>query len=374
METGECGEMRIFDLLMMMGEKNASDLYLKVGIPPSMRINGQVMRLEDEQAVEDEDMEAIANAILNEHQANVFVERPDLDFAYTLDSGFRFRINMFRQQGHIGLVARLIKDADLTFSNLHLPVAIQQLAELPRGLVIITGATGSGKSTTLAAMIHHINQNFARHIMSIEDPIEFIHTDCKSVVNQREVGYDTHDFKDALRQVVRQSPDVILIGEMRDMDTMMTAVSAAETGHLVLTTLHTVDVSHTLDRIINYFPDYLRAQVRHELSLSLQGIVSMRLLRRKDETGRIPALEILRSTPSVKKALLEGEFYKLQELMKKGQDLGMQSFNQSILNLYKQDIITFEEALYASSSPDEFKLHAQGMFTGTDSIQFRQDL
>ncbi len=366
--------MRIFDLLVMMGEKDASDLYLKVGIPPSMRINGQVMRLEDEQAIADEDMEAIANAILNEHQASVFAERPDLDFAYTLDSGFRFRINMFRQQGHIGLVARLIKDADLTFSNLHLSFAIQQLAELPRGLVIITGATGSGKSTTLAAMIHHINQNFARHIMSIEDPIEFIHTDRKSVVNQREVGYDTHDFKDALRQVVRQSPDVILIGEMRDMDTMMTAVSAAETGHLVLTTLHTVDVSHTLDRIINYFPDYLRAQVRHELSLSLQGIVSMRLLRRKDETGRIPALEILRSTPSVKKALLEGEFYKLQELMKKGQDLGMQSFNQSILNLYKQDIITFEEALYASSSPDEFKLHAQGMFTGTDSIQFRQDL
>lgn len=360
--------MRIKELLSLMGERNASDLYLKVGIPPALRVNGQVIKLE-EQNISDEDMKTAAQELLTEHQWNIFQDRPDLDFAYTMDNQSRYRINMFRQQGHIGLVARLIKDADLSFVNLHLPLAIQELAELPRGLVIITGATGSGKSTSLAAMIHHINQHFARHIMTIEDPIEFIHTDNKSVVNQREVGYDTHDFKDALRQVVRQSPDVILIGEMRDMDTMMTAIAAAETGHLVLTTLHTVDVSHTLDRIINYFPDYLRSQVRHELALSLQGIVCMRLLRRKDETGRIPALEILRSTPSVKKALMDGEFWKLVELMKRGQDLGMMTFNQSLLNLYQQDIITMEEALYASTNPDEFRLNAQGMFTGTDSIR-----
>jgi len=363
--------MHIHDLLNMMREKNASDLYLKVGIPPAFRVNGLVAQIEAE-PVADSDMEAAAKQVLTEHQWRIFCERPDLDFAYSPDSNSRFRINLFRQQGHIGLVARLIKDADLTFAHLHLPLAVQQLAELPRGLVIVTGATGSGKSTTLASMIHHINVNFSRHIMTIEDPIEFIHTDKLSIVNQREVGYDTMDFKDALRQVVRQSPDVILIGEMRDMDTMMTAVSAAETGHLVLTTLHTVDVSHTLDRIINYFPDYLRAQVRHELSLSLCGVVSMRLLRRKDETGRIPALEILRSTPSIKKALMEGEFWKLKELMQKGQDLGMMTFNQSLLNLYQQEIITMEEALFASSNPDEFKLNAQGMYTGTDSILHRR--
>ena len=217
--------------------------------------------------------------------------------------------------------------------------------------MIITGATGSGKSTTLASMIHHINARFSRHIITIEDPIEFVHVDDKSIINQREVGYDTGSFQNALRHVVRQSPDVILIGEMRDQDTMMTAISAAETGHLVLTTLHTVDVFHTLDRIINYFPDYLKSQVRQELSMCLEGIVCMRLLRRKDGTGRVPALEILRSTPSIKKALLEGEFWKMREYIAKGRDQGMQTFNQALLDLYKQEVITFEEALFASSNP-----------------------
>ena len=297
-----------------------------------------------------------------------FFRTPHLDFAYTLDTGERFRVNLFRQQGHIGLVARWIRDADLTFTHLHLPPVVKELAELSRGLVIVTGATGSGKSTTLAAMIHHINQNFSRHIMTIEDPIEFIYKDERSIINQREVGYDTATFADALRHVVRQSPDVIMIGEMRDSDTMLTAISAAETGHLVLTTLHTSDVSHTLDRIVNYFPDYLKAQVRQELALSLEGILCMRLLRRQDGTGRIPALEILRSTSSAQKALLDGELWRLKELMQKGRDIGMQTFNQSLVDLYRQEIIPFEEGLRASTNPDEFKLNAQGMYTGTDSI------
>ncbi len=364
--------MDIHRLLQRMNEKNASDLYLKVGIPPSMRINGQVLPLEED-AVSDDAIEQAAKTILTEHQWRIFNEKPDLDMAYSFEPGTRYRINFFRQQGHIGLVARLIRDADLSFTTLHLPLSIQELAELPRGLVIVTGATGSGKSTTLAAIIHHINTHFHRHIVTIEDPIEFLHPDRKSVVNQREVGYDTNNFQDALRQMVRQSPDVILIGEMRDMDTMMTAIAAAETGHLVLTTLHTMDVAHTLDRIINYFPDYLRSQVRHELSLSLQGILCMRLLSRKDGTGRIPALEILRSTPSVKKSLMEGEFWKLKEYMQKSRDQGMVTFNQSLLDLYKQELISFEEALYASSNPDEFKLNAQGMYTGTDSFRYMDD-
>lgn len=363
--------MDILALLRQMRERNASDCYLKVGIPPAIRVYGDITRLESD-PVSEEDMRRAAETLMNEHQLGVFAERPDLDFAFRLESGDRFRINFFRQQGHMGMVARLIQDDDLSFTSLHLPRVVMELAESKRGLTLITGATGSGKSTTLAAMVHYINQRFQRHVMTIEDPIEFIHKDHKSIINQREVGYDTHSFADALRHVVRQSPDVILIGEMRDTDTIMTAVSAAQTGHLVLSTLHTVDVFHTLDRLINYFPDYLKAQMRQELALSLEGIVCMRLLRRADGTGRIPALEILRTTPSVKKALGEGELWKLKELMQKGAELGMQTFNQSLLMLYKQEIITYDEAIQASSNPDEFKLNAEGMYTGTDSINLYQ--
>jgi len=359
--------VNIYDLLRLMVKKDASDLYLKAGVPPAVRIHNDVIRLEGEPVTDAQIQEAARN-LLTDHQWRMFEDLSELDFAYTMDGKIRFRINLFRQQGHIGMVARHVADADLSFTRLHLPPVIQQMAELPRGLVIITGATGSGKSTTLAAMIHHINSHFSRHIMTIEDPIEFVHVDDKSVINQREVGYDTASFQNALRHVVRQSPDVILIGEMRDQDTMMTAISAAETGHLVLTTLHTVDVFHTLDRIINYFPDYLKSQVRQELAMCLEGIVCMRLLRRKDGTGRVPALEILRSTPSIKKALLEGEFWKMREFIAKGRDQGMQTFNQALLDLYNQEVITFEEALFASSNPDEFRLNAKGMFTGTDSI------
>jgi len=363
--------MRAKELLTSMKKKEASDLYLKVGLPPSFRIHGDVIR-EEGPAVTGDDMETIVNDILNEYQRKRFDERPDLDLAYALSEGLRYRINLFRQQGQIGMVARLVEDEDLSFEKLHLPDAVRELAELRRGLVLLTGATGSGKSTTLAAMVSYINQKFCRHIMTIEDPIEFVHVDGKSVINQREVGFDTESFADALRHVVRQSPDVILIGEMRDTDTMMTAISAAETGHVVLSTLHTVDVSHTLDRIINYFPDHLKNQVRQELGLSLEGIVCMRLLRRRDREGRIPSTEILRATPSVRKAILEGELWRLKELMQKGAEVGMHTFNQDLLRLYRDGIVEFDEALASASNPDEFKLNAQGMFTGTDSLELFQ--
>jgi twitching motility protein PilT len=365
--------MQISDYLSKMHDHAASDLYLKVGASPTLRIDGQLVRIE-ERLITDTEMEAAIQAILNEHQWKVFSDRPDMDFAYTLPSGERFRINLFRQQGHIGLVARLISDSDLTFKNLNLPFVLQELTELPRGLIIVSGSTGSGKSTTLAAMIHHINTHASRHIMTIEDPVEFLHTDRKSLINQREIGYDTRSFRDALKQVVRQSPDVILIGEMRDMETMVTALSAAQTGHLVFTTLHTVDVAHTLDRIINYFPEYLRHQVRVELSECLESIICMRLLRKLNSAGRIPALEIMRSTSSVRKALLEGEFWKLKEFMQNGANTGMRTFNQALLELYKKKQISFEEALHVSSNPDEFKLNAQGMYTGTDSIRVSKNM
>lgn len=359
--------MTIADILNLMAERGASDLYLKVGIPPSLRVNGVVERLEAE-ALSDERMEAFCRDLLTDHQWRMFGERPDLDFAHAHKNGKRYRINLFRQQGHTGMVARFVQDADLSFPHLHLPPAVRELAELPRGLVIITGATGSGKSTTLAAMIHHINSNFPRHIVTVEDPIEFIHSDKKSIINQREVGFDTLNFADALRHVVRQSPDVILIGEMRDMDTMMTAISAAETGHLVLTTLHTSDVSHTLDRIVNYFPDHLKQQVKQELALSLEGVICMRLPRRADGSGRIPALEILRATSTARKAIRDGELWRMREIMQRNREMGMQTFNQSLLSLYQQEIITYDEAMHHSTNPEEFKLNAQGMFTGTDSI------
>ncbi|HQO33172.1 MAG TPA: PilT/PilU family type 4a pilus ATPase [bacterium] len=359
--------MNAHELLKRMKEKTASDLYLKVGLPPSFRIHGEVIR-DDTSPLSAENIKSIVDSLLNDYQKRLFSERPDLDFAYSLGGGLRYRINLFRQQGQIGLVARLIEDQDLTFDGLDLPSVTREFAELRRGLVLLTGATGSGKSTTLAAMINHINKHFCRHIMTIEDPIEFLHVDKKSVVNQREVGFDTASFGDALRHVVRQSPDVILIGEMRDNDTMMTAISAAETGHLVLSTLHTSDVSHTMDRIINYFPDHLKQQVRQELALSLEGIVCMRLLRRRDREGRVPITEILRTTPSTRKAILEGELWRLKEFMQKGAEAGMHTFNQDLLRLFREGIIDYDEALAAATNPDEFKLNAQGMFTGTDSI------
>lgn len=361
--------MDVFHLLREMKTRTASDLYLKVGLVPNYRIDGTLIPLDDEPSVTDEDMKGVVERLLNDFQSRHFTERPDLDIGYSLPDGTRFRINLFRQQGHIGIVARHVRDEDLSFEGLNLPPVIQEFAELPRGLVLLTGATGSGKSTTLAAMIQHINHTFHKHIMTVEDPIEFMYVDDLCVINQREIGFDTHNFSDALRHVVRQSPDVILIGEMRDNDTMMTAISAAETGHLVLSTLHTSDVSHTLDRIINYFPDHLKPQVRQELALSLQGIVCMRLLPRMDKRGRIPAFEILRATPSVRKALQEGQIGKLKELMQTGREWGMCTFNQHMVELFQKKKVSYDVALAASSSPEEFKLNAQGMYTGTASIQ-----
>jgi twitching motility protein PilT len=220
-------------------------------------------------------------------------------------------------------------------------------------------------------MIDHVNANFRKHVVTIEDPVEFIHFSKKSIINQREIGYDTNSFSDALKHVVRQSPDVILIGEMRDLETMLVALSAAQTGHLVITTLHNVDTSQTLDRIINYFPEYMRHQVRLELSLCLEGVICMRLIPRKDGRGRIPAMEILRTTPIIRKLLLEGNTKAIPDYIKEGREFGMQTFNQSLLDLFQQGLVGYEDALQNASNREEFKLNAQGMFTGTESIRAR---
>jgi twitching motility protein PilT len=354
-------------ILNVMVEKAASDVYVKVGSAPVFRVNG-VLQNFDLPVTTDREAEEMVKQLMTDHQRRRFEDNPDLDLAYTAVDGHRYRVNAFRQKGHLGLVIRLVRMEDLTFERLNLPPVVQRLAELPRGLVLVTGATGSGKSTTLAAMIRHINNKFKKHVMTIEDPIEFMHDDKLSVINQREVGFDTNSFADALKHVVRQSPDVILVGEMRDLDTMITALSAAQTGHLVLSTMHTTDVTQTLDRMINYFPEHLRPQIRLELSLCLEGVVCMRLLPRRDRPGRIPALEIMLGTPAIKKLLFSGETWRILDLVKQGRDMGMQTFNQALVDLYREGKVSYDDALLCATSPEEFKLNAQGIYTGVESI------
>ncbi len=349
----------------------ASDCYLKVGEKPLFRVNGDI-RKSKFMTVTDEEMAIFMEAVMTEFQRERFQKDPDLDLAYNTEGGNRFRINVFRQRGHVGMVIRLIPSENLSFEFLHLPPILREFAELPRGLIIVSGATGSGKTTTQAAMIDYINNNFYKHIVTIEDPIEFIHYNKKSMINQREIGYDSNSFGDALKHVVRQSPDVILIGEMRDLETMLVALSAAQTGHLVITTLHNVDTAQTLDRIINYFPEYMRHQIRLELSLCLKGVICMRLIPRQDGKGRVPAMEILRVTPVIRKLLLEGNTKSIPDYIKEGREFGMQTFNQALLDLFREGVINYEEALQNSSNPEEFKLNAQGMFTGTESIRARR--
>ncbi len=363
--------MDVERILDVMVEKGASDVYVKTGSTPVFRVNGTLERY-DLPAVTDPDTEQMVKVLMTEHQRRRFEDDPDLDVAYTAKSGYRYRVNAFRQKGHLGFVIRLVPMEELTFEKLNLSPVIRQLAELPRGLVLVTGATGSGKSTTLAAMINHINNKFKKHIMTIEDPIEFIHDDKLSLINQREVGFDSNSFPDALKHVVRQSPDVILIGEMRDLDTMITALSAAQTGHLVLSTMHTTDVTQTLDRMINYFPEHLRPQIRLELSLCLEGVICMRLLPRKDGPGRIPALEVMLGTPTIKKLLFGGETWRILELVKQGGDVGMQTFNRALVDLYQDGKVSYEDALLCATRPEEFKLNVQGIYTSVESISDRR--
>lgn len=358
--------MRLEELLSEMIERNASDIFLKAGSPPSLRIDGVITPMEYSKLTPDE-TQGIAYSLMDESQIRYFEQIPEMDIAYGVRGVGRFRANIFRQRGSIGLVMRFVSNPSFSFEDLNLPPAVQTLAERPRGLVLVTGTTGSGKSTTLAAMINHINNIRRCHIVTIEDPIEFLHSDNLSIINQREVGFDTKSFSDSLKHVLRQSPDVILIGEMRDLETISTAIAAAETGHLVLSTLHTTDAVQTVERIINYFPAYLHHQIRMELSLCLNGVISQRLLPRASGQGRIPAVEIMISTPTIKKLLFEGRTLELLQHIEAGQHVGMQSFNQSLLGLYNRKLITKDHALLHATSPEEFKLMTEGITSGVKS-------
>ena len=355
--------MKLEDLLTEMVEKKASDIFLKPGQKPCLRVDNQIVPL-DYPELNTEDTKRLAYMLMNEAQAKFFETNPEMDLAYGIKGVGRFRVNIYRQRGSIAMVMRAILTPELSFEDLNLPIVIKTMTEKRRGLILVTGTTGCGKSTTLATMINHINNVRKCHIVTIEDPIEYLHQDNVAIISQREVGFDTRSFHDALRQVLRQSPDVILIGEMRDLETIKTAIQAAETGHLVLSTLHTVDAVQTVERIINYFPAYLHQQIRMELALCLIGVISQRLLPRSEGLGRIPAVEIMINTPTIKKLIHEGRTLELSQHIEQGGHVGMQTFNQSLLNLYKKRLITYEDAILNATSPDEFRLMAEGITSG----------
>jgi twitching motility protein PilT len=350
-----------FDLqqtLRTVVEREGSDLHLKVPAQPLVRIQGNLTPVEGSEALAPGDTERVLREMLTSNdRLSEFARDGEIDFSYTVPSLARFRVNAFRQRGSISIACRVVPFTIRPASELGLPDVVTHLADESRGIILVTGSTGSGKSTTLAAMLDHINKKYARNIVTIEDPIEYLHRDQRSVVHQREIGLDTGSFAKALRRVLRQDPDVILIGEMRDEETVGTALSAAETGHLVLSTLHTIDAVETVNRIVDFFPPHQHAQVRAMLAGSLRGVISQRLVPTIEDNGRVPACEVLTMTGRVRDMIMDpDETAKLAEVISEGAYYGMQTFDQSLLRLYQDGKISMEEALKAATHPHDFKL------------------
>ena len=342
-------------LLAYAVERNASDVHLKVGSPPFIRIDGHLEKI-DHASVSPVETERIAFAIMPKQRAEEFIATSDADFAYSVSGVGRFRVNAMRQRGSVGLVLRRVQSDIPSFEDLGLPPVVRKLAEHERGLVLVTGPTGSGKTTTLGSMIDYINTHQHKHIVTIEDPIEILHADKASIVNQREVGTDTSDFHSALKRVLRQDPDVILVGEMRDIETVKTALTAAETGHLVFSTVHTVDAAETVNRLIDFFPPHMHQQVRAMLAGTLKGIISQRLVP-SASGGRVAACEILRMTGRVRDMIMDHEQTgRLPEVIADGGYYGMQTFDQALFGHLKSGRVTMEEAVLAASTPHDFKL------------------
>jgi twitching motility protein PilT len=355
--------MDINELLRTAHSMGASDIHLKVGSNPIVRINGELCPLADENRLSQEDTLKVAYTVMSPGQREIFKKKNDIDLAYSVPGLGRFRCNIFIQRGTIGLVFRLIPMKIPTLEELFLPDILRKIAMEERGLILVTGTTGSGKSTTIATMIDHINSNRTDHIMTIEDPIEYLHRDKRSIVNQREVGNDTESFGKALRASLRQDPDVILVGEMRDFETIQTALTAAETGHLVFSTLHTIDATETVNRIISVFPPYQHKQVRIQLASVLRSIISMRLVPRADGKGRVPAVEILIVTSTIRDCILDPDKTKLihDAIAQGAVHYGMQTFDQSLFNLFKSGYVTYEEAMRRATNPDDFALKVKGI-------------
>jgi twitching motility protein PilT len=354
---------RIDDLLRMAMSFGASDLHLRAGAHPVIRVNGTLKPLSGAAKLNQDETLEMAFSMMSNRQKQHFKEVYEVDVGYGVPSLGRFRVNIFQQRGTIGIVARVISDHIRNFEELGLPPVLEKVSSEQRGLILVTGTTGSGKSTTLAAIVDHINANRNSHIVTIEDPIEFLHKDKESFVTQREVDVDTRNFAEALRGSLRQDPDTILVGEMRDLETIETALLAAETGHLVLSTLHTLDASETITRIISAFPPFQQKSIRIQLSGLLKAVISQRLMRSASGKTRVPATEVLISTPLIRDCILhEEKTSSIRDAISAGtSQYGMQTFDQSLFYLYSSGLITLDEALRGSTNPDEFRLRLAGI-------------
>ncbi|MDQ5836939.1 MAG: type IV pilus twitching motility protein PilT [Acidobacteriota bacterium] len=363
--------VKIDELLRVATQFGASDLHCKAGSQPFMRIGGELRPILNAPRLTQEDTLDMAFSMMSNRQKQRFKEVSEADIAYGVSGLGRFRANIFQQRGTVGMVLRVIPDRVRTITELGLPPVIERIAEEQRGLILVTGTTGSGKSTTLAAMIDYINAKRGGHIITIEDPIEFLHRDKKSFVTQREVDVDTRSFAEALRGALRQDPDVILVGEMRDHETIETALTAAETGHLVLSTLHTLDATETVRRIVSSFPPHLQKSVRIQLAGIIRAVISMRLVRSAEGAGRVPAAEVMVSTGLIRDYIINEEKTSLiRDAIAAGtSQYGMQTFDQSLFSLHQSGLITMEEALRGASNPDEFRLRVAGIRSASDQAK-----
>lgn len=354
------GHERLDGWLKLLADRNGSDLHVKVGSPPRMRVNGDLLKLADETSVSPVDAEQMALSVMRPELAESFSRTNEADCAYSVPGLGRFRVNVFRQRGSVGMVLRRVLTEAPTFEQLGLPDVVARLASEQRGMVLVTGPTGSGKTTTLAAMIDFINRHRECHIVTIEDPVEVLHRDDLACINQREIGFDTADFKSAMRAAMRQDPDVILVGEMRDLETIGAALTAAETGHLVLGTLHTQDAPQSVDRIIDVFPSAQQTQIRVQLAAALQGIVTQQLVPKASGHGRAAAAEVLIGTPAVRNLIREGKTHQIYSAMQAGGQHGMQTMDMALAALVKANTITMAMAIERCASPSDLRRLVQG--------------
>lgn len=360
-------EIDLASILNLAVKSKASDVHLKAGVPPIIRVNGNLMPIKNHDRLAPDEIAKTALKLLNEAQREVFRTGHQVDMAHSVPGLGRFRVNIFQQRGAVGIVLRVIPIKIQTFVELNLPEVLKKISNESRGLVLVTGVTGSGKSTTLAAMMDEINNNRSGHIISVEDPIEFLHRDRRCIINQREIGVDATSFSDALRGALRQDPDIIMVGEMRDLETIEIALTAAETGHLVLSTLHTIDAMETINRIVSVFPPYQQKQIRIQLAGVIKAIISQRLLPTKDG-GRVPAVEVMVSTARIRECIEDKDKTKdiLDAIAKGNTTYGMQTFDQSLHELLKKGFITYEDALKQASNPSDFELKVKGVSATSD--------
>ncbi|MCA9553789.1 MAG: type IV pilus twitching motility protein PilT [Myxococcales bacterium] len=360
--------MELNDILGVAVKGGASDIHLKAGLPPMFRVNGQLVPLKDAPRISPEELSRMALSVMNNYQRERFKQFNELDLAYGVPGLGRFRVNVFQQRGTVGIVLRTIPFKVRGLDDLKLPPVLKHIANEERGLILVTGTTGSGKSTTLAAMIDHINSTKTVHVMTVEDPIEFLIRDKRSVINQREVGVDTMSFSQALKSALRQDPDVILVGEMRDLETIETALLASETGHLVLSTLHTLDATETISRVVSVFPPHQQRQIRLQLGAVLKAVICQRLVPTADGKGRVAALEIMRVTPRLREMVEDKDRTKeITDAIAEGHvTYGMQTFDQALMFLFRSGLITYDEAMRQATNPSNFALRVQGVESASD--------